>query len=96
MSFHISVYIGTIINGKRNKSAANIRIRITAITDPNINPNQSTKPVIINIVTIIFHANLSGSINIFNNNSILIYHVFPITNSHEVDVCPLYALLPKA
>jgi hypothetical protein len=62
------VYIAVISKGNRNKSGAKIKINITAITDPKINPNQSTKPPTSNAVTIIFHNNRNGNNKIFSIN----------------------------
>jgi hypothetical protein len=56
----------SIVGGNKNKSGAKIRISIAPITDPKINPNHNTKPVIIKPVTIIFHNNLKGNKNIFS------------------------------
>lgn len=59
------VYIGTRLSGNRNKCGANMSIKITAITEPNIKPNHRTKPPTINAVTMTFQSNLNGKRSIF-------------------------------
>ena len=75
-SSHIFVYIGTNSSGRANKPGAKISISITARTDPNIKPYQTTNPAIIRPVTIMFHRSLNGNNKIFSimvsSNSLII------------------------
>lgn len=63
------MYMALSASGNKNKSGANIRIKTTAITEPNIKPNHNTNPVIIKKVTIVFQM-------IRNGKNIMFFKVF--------------------
>ena len=77
------MYIGTRTRGRRNKPGANMSIKITATTEPNIKPNHRTKPPIMSNVTTIFQNSLNGKSTIFSNVFILVDRLLKISEHSQ-------------